>query len=132
MALINALSVIHAIVSVLLILFVLIHFGKGAEAGLVLDTNASSILPQKGNILNKITTVLAIIFLTLAFVLSVLRGKSANHSIMDNAKTTTSSAATSPVTLPVSEPVKVTEPAKAAPVAPVTAPANAPAPTTGK
>ena len=48
---ITTLTVVHAVISALLILFVLLHFGKGAEAGLFTDTSSSSILPQKGNVL---------------------------------------------------------------------------------
>ncbi|MBF0205629.1 MAG: preprotein translocase subunit SecG [Oligoflexia bacterium] len=93
---ITALSIIHVIISVLLILSVLIHFGKGAEAGLVMDTNASSILPTKGNILNKITTTLAVLFLVLSLTLATMHGKMSSKSIFDSGKipaaTTTTAA----------------------------------------
>ncbi|MBF0298585.1 MAG: preprotein translocase subunit SecG [Oligoflexia bacterium] len=90
---ITALAIVHAIVSVLLILMVLIHFGKGAEAGLVLDAGASSILPQKGNVLNKITAVLAILFLSMSLMLATMRGKTIEKSIFDNKDIKTKTAA---------------------------------------
>lgn len=77
------LTIIHVIISVILILIVLLHFGKGAEAGLVMDSSSSSILPTKGNVMNKITSVLAGAFLVLALLLAILRGKESNQSIMD-------------------------------------------------
>ncbi|MBF0313805.1 MAG: preprotein translocase subunit SecG [Oligoflexia bacterium] len=98
---ITVLSIIHIFVCILLILTVLIHFGKGAEAGLVLDTSASSILPQKGNILNKITNTLAVLFLVISLSLAVMRGKTTSHSVFDTnpiAKKPTTTSTTLPIT----------------------------------
>lgn len=83
---IDVLTIVHVIVSVLLILLVLLQFGRGAEAGFFSDTSSSGVFtgPSKDNILVKITTVLAILFLGLAVVLANLRGKEANQSVFDN------------------------------------------------
>jgi preprotein translocase subunit SecG len=62
----HALMIFQAVVSILLIILVLLQFGKGAEAGLLSGGGASDAAfstAQKGNILTKITTVLAVIFL---------------------------------------------------------------------
>ncbi|MBF0362614.1 MAG: preprotein translocase subunit SecG [Oligoflexia bacterium] len=133
---ITALTIVHTIVSILLIFMVLIHFGKGAEAGLVLDVGASSILPQKGNVLNKITTVLAILFLSLSLALSAMRGKNVEKSIFDNKNVKTKTAMPSNPMLPLQLPEtkKESAPVSAPAAAPAAAPANAPAPdkTSGK
>lgn len=80
---ITALIIVHSIVCVLLIAIVLLQFGKGAEAGLLMDSGASSILPQKGNIMTKITTVLAIIFLSLSLGLAIIQSNQSQESIFD-------------------------------------------------
>jgi preprotein translocase subunit SecG len=80
---ITTLTIVHIVVSILLIFMVLIHFGKGAEAGLVLDTSSSSILPTKGNVLNKITAILVILFLLISLSLAILRGQQTKKSLMD-------------------------------------------------
>lgn len=96
---ITALTICHAIVSVLLIFMVLIHFGKGAEAGLVLDTSSSSILPHQGNFLNKVTTVLATLFLGISLTLAILRGHE-TKSLFDKQPSAAQSQPSAPVQLP--------------------------------
>ena len=60
---IQTLMIIQGIVSVLLILVILVQFGKGAEAGLM-GGNTETVFTssQQGNILSKITIGLSIIF----------------------------------------------------------------------
>src|SRR5262245_10535221 len=84
---VHALMIFQAVVSVLLIILVLLQFGKGAEAGLMSGGGASDAAfstAQKGNILTKITTVLAIIFLAGAVNLARLQSKGAQKSLFDN------------------------------------------------
>ena len=79
--------IFQAVVSILLIILVLLQFGKGAEAGLLSGGGASDAAfstAQKGNILTKITTVLAVIFLAGAVNLARLQSKGAQKSIFDN------------------------------------------------
>jgi preprotein translocase subunit SecG len=90
---ITALTAIHAVISFLLVILVLLQFGKGAEAGLMMDTGASSILPQKGNIMTKITAVVATLFLGLALTLSVLRSHENKKSVFDSQKAQASNLA---------------------------------------
>jgi preprotein translocase subunit SecG len=83
----HALMIFQAVVSILLIILVLLQFGKGAEAGLLSGGGASDAAfstAQKGNILTKITTVLAVIFLAGAVNLARLQSKGAQKSIFDN------------------------------------------------
>lgn len=101
---ITAITIIHAIISILLIGTVLLQFGKGAEAGLMMDAGASSILPQKGNVMTKITTVLAIFFLGLALTLSIMRSHQASESIFD--KTTPAAGPLGVQDAPVPAPAK--------------------------
>ena len=108
------LTVVHMVVCVLMIIVVLLQFGKGAEAGLLSDVGGSSILPQRGNILTKITTVLAICFLTLSLTLSILRGKESHKSVFDSKTTGISGSLADP-----QDQRKKVDPApQAAPVAP--------------
>ena len=56
--------ILQAVVSVLIIILVLLQFGKGAEAGLMTAASDSVFTSsQQGNILSKMTVVLAVIFL---------------------------------------------------------------------
>jgi len=73
------LIVIHTIVSLLLIAVVLMQASQGGGLSGTFGGNAaSSVLggQNAGNVLSKITTWLATIFLTLAVVISVLTGPS--------------------------------------------------------
>jgi len=82
---ITALTIIHAIISFLLIVVVLLQFGKGAELGATMGGSSQGLLTasQSGNILTKATTLLAVIFLVNSVVLSILSNKEARSSIMD-------------------------------------------------
>ncbi|MBP5297293.1 MAG: preprotein translocase subunit SecG, partial [Bacteriovoracaceae bacterium] len=61
----STLMVINLIVSALIVLLVLLQFGKGAEAGLMSGGASDAVFSaaQKGNILSRTTTVLVVIFL---------------------------------------------------------------------
>ena len=110
----TALTIFHAIISILLIAGVLLQFGKGAEAGLM-NTESSAVFTgsQQGNILRTITTVLVVIFLGNALLLSILRSNQSKKSILDNKVLETTSAPSVPA-------------APAAPVAPAQNPVPAP------
>ncbi len=80
------LTIVHVIVSVLLIITVLLQFGKGAEAGFFSSTDSQGVFagPSQGNILSKSTTFLAVVFLVLAVVLANLRGQTRDSSVFDD------------------------------------------------
>ena len=82
---IQTLMIIQAIVSLLLILVILVQFGKGAEAGLM-GGNTETVFTssQQGNILSKITIGLSIIFLSLSVYLARLQAAKTNSSLLDS------------------------------------------------
>ncbi len=84
----TALMVFQAITSVILIIVVLLQFGKGAEAGLMTAAGSESIMSSstRGNVMVKITTVLAIIFLGNSILLARLQDTKFQKSILDSEK----------------------------------------------
>jgi len=102
----DILMVLQAVISILLIIVVLLQFGKGAEAGLF-SGGGESIMTgaQQGNILVKVTIVLSILFMGNSILLAKIEGKKANSSLLDseapiarplNSDATSAPAATSP------------------------------------
>ncbi|MBT7767444.1 MAG: preprotein translocase subunit SecG [Bdellovibrionales bacterium] len=81
----SSLMVFQAIVSVLLILLVLLQFGKGAEAGLMGGSSDSVMTSaQQGNIFSKITVVLAILFLGNSILLARIQSQRGSKSLLDS------------------------------------------------
>jgi len=77
------LTVLHTIVSILLISVVLMQASQGGGlSGSLGGQAASSILggQSAGNVLSKVTTVLAVIFISLAIVISMVSGPADNSS----------------------------------------------------
>lgn len=122
----TALMILQAITSVILIIVVLIQFGKGAEAGLMTAAGSESIMSSstRGNIMVKITTVLAIIFLGNSILLARLQDSKFQKSLLDSeapvARPLNTDAAPAATTVPATTPA-----ATAAPAA-TTVPATAP------
>lgn len=81
----TALMVLQAIVAVLLIISVLLQFGKGAEAGLLTQAGSESVMSNstRGNIMTKITAVLAVIFLVNSILLARTQDSKFNKSLLD-------------------------------------------------
>ncbi|PID78290.1 MAG: preprotein translocase subunit SecG [Deltaproteobacteria bacterium] len=76
---------IHIISSIVIILLVLLQSGKGSSIGASLGGGGSQTLfgpTGSGNILTKITTVIAIIFMVTSISLAYLSGKSHTGSVM--------------------------------------------------
>lgn len=72
---ITLLTIVHILVSILLILVVLLQSGKGSDIGSAFGGGASQTLfGTKGSktILTKVTTVLAILFMLTSFLLAIL------------------------------------------------------------
>lgn len=82
----TSLMILQALVSVFLIILVLLQFGKGAEAGLFSGGGSESMMTgaQRGNILSKMTVVLAVIFLANSILLARIQGSTSEKSILDN------------------------------------------------
>ncbi len=77
------LTVLHTIVSILLISVVLMQASQGGGlSGSLGGQAASSILggQSAGNVLSKVTTWLAVIFISLAIVISMVSGPSDNSN----------------------------------------------------
>ena len=123
----TALMVFQAIISVFLIIVVLLQFGKGAEAGLMTAAGSESIMSSstRGNVMVRITTVLAIIFLGNSILLARLQDSKYQKSILDTEK---------PISRPLnSDAEQKAAAAKAAATSATTAPATpAAAPTKTK
>lgn len=80
------LMVFHVIVCIVLILMVLLQFGKGAEAGLISGGASDAVFSgsQKGNILSRITLVLSVLFVLNCIVLAKMQSSSVSRSILDD------------------------------------------------
>ncbi|WP_127716624.1 preprotein translocase subunit SecG [Halobacteriovorax sp. HLS] len=80
----TSLMVFHIVISILLIVLVLLQFGKGAEAGLLSGGGDASFTgAQQGNILTKLTTVLAVLFLGNSILLAKIQSTKSSSSILD-------------------------------------------------
>lgn len=80
----TSLMIFQGVVSLLLIVMVLIQFGKGAEAGLMSTADSVFTGSQKGNILTKITIVLSVLFLGNSILLAKYQGQRGSKSILDS------------------------------------------------
>lgn len=121
----TALMVLQAIISILLIITVLLQFGKGAEAGLMTAAGSESIMSSstRGNIMTKITAILAILFLGNSILLARLQDSKFQKSLLDS-----EAPVARPLNTDATKPAApATETAPAAPTAPVAPAAPAPA-----
>lgn len=82
---VTTLMIFHAVISVLLIVLVLVQFGKGAEAGLMGGSSGEVFTAsQQGNILSKITVVLAVLFLGNSVYLAKIQSTKTSSSLLDS------------------------------------------------
>lgn len=80
----TTLMIFQAVVSVLLIIVVLLQFGKGAEAGLMSGGGESLMTgAQQGNILSKTTVILSILFMGNSILLAKIQSEKAGSSLLD-------------------------------------------------
>jgi preprotein translocase subunit SecG len=120
----SGLVIFHVIVCVLLTIVVLVQFGKGAEAGAMMGSGSSQAIftsSSKGNFFTKLTTVLAITFMINAVVLSTLKSKDSETSLLDGeapvaAPLNSDSADALKVDAPKTEATPAAAPAKDQPV----------------
>ena len=83
----SILVAIHVTVCILLILIVLLQTGKGAEMGASIGGAGSQALfgaAGPANILTKITTAVAIIFMITSLSLAYMSGQQSETSVMKN------------------------------------------------
>ena len=119
---VTMLIALHVLICVLLVVTVLLQFGKGAEMGAVMGGGASQAVfssSAKGNFLTKTTTVLAIGFMVNSIVLTTIKSREAKRSLFD---------AEAPVAAPLNSDVQALENkgTEAAPATDAAAPATAP------
>lgn len=82
----TALISFHVVICILLIVVVLLQFGKGAEAGAMMGSGGSQAVftsASKGNFFTKMTTFLAVAFMVNSIALSTIKSNSAKTSIFD-------------------------------------------------
>ena len=82
----TTLMILQAVVSILLIIMVLLQFGKGAEAGLLGGGSSDSMFTgaQQANIFSKITIVLSVVFLANSVLLAKLQGDKSSRSLLES------------------------------------------------
>jgi preprotein translocase subunit SecG len=80
-----AITIIHILVSIGLILVVLLQTGKGAEVGAVFGGSSSTIFGSSGagNFLTRLTTGMAIVFMLTSLTLGYFAGKTPTATIFD-------------------------------------------------
>ena len=80
----QTLMIFQVIVAILLIISVLLQFGKGAEVGLMGGGASDSIFSgaQRGNILSKFTIILSVLFLGGSINLARMQAAKTDESIM--------------------------------------------------
>lgn len=111
------LIVLHVFICVLLVVTVLLQFGKGAEMGAIMGGGASQAVfssSAKGNFMTKLTTFLAMAFFVNSIVLTTIKSRESKSSLFDDE---------APIAAPLNSDA-VESKAPAAPTAPEAAPAQ--------
>jgi len=113
-----AITILHVIVSVGLILVVLLQTGKGAEIGAVFGGSSSTIFGSSGagNFLTRLTTGMAIVFMITSLALGYFAGRKPSATIFDS-RTPAAAPSAQPVAPLPQQPAPVTSPAPTAPAA---------------
>jgi preprotein translocase subunit SecG len=111
-----AVTILHVLVSIGLILVVLLQTGKGAEIGAVFGGSSSTIFGSSGagNFLTRLTTGMAIVFMITSLALGYFAGRKPSATIFDSR---------TPATAPSAQPV-APAPQQSAPAATSAAPAT--------
>jgi preprotein translocase subunit SecG len=81
-----AITILHVLVCIGLILVVLLQTGKGAEVGAVFGGSSSTIFGSSGagNFLTRLTTVMAIVFMATSLTLGYFAARRPSATIFDN------------------------------------------------
>ena len=124
-----AITILHVIVSIGLILVVLLQTGKGAEVGAVFGGSSATIFGSSGagNFLTRLTTGMAIVFMITSLTLGYFAGKKPTATIFDNRSTGTEQRAPAQPSAPAQQqtaPASGTTPA--APAKPDSTPTTKP------
>ncbi len=82
------LIVVHVFICVLLVVTVLLQFGKGAEMGAIMGGGGASQAvfssSAKGNFMTKLTTFLAVAFFINSIILTTIKSKDSKSSLFDD------------------------------------------------
>ena len=121
-----AVTIIHVIVSIGLILVVLLQTGKGAEMGAVFGGSSSTIFGSSGagNFLTRLTTGMAIVFMITSLTLGYFSGRRSSTSVFDTRSESAPVGSARP--LPGAAPRAVPPPAQPAPAQQAPAPQTPP------
>jgi preprotein translocase subunit SecG len=124
-----AVTIVHVIVSVGLILVVLLQTGKGAEVGAVFGGSSSTIFGSSGagNFLTRLTTGMAIVFMITSLTLGYFAGRKPSATIFDNRAPATEPRAPVQPQVPQRQQTDPSSARPAAPTAPEKTPAEKPA-----
>lgn len=97
-----AITIIHVIVSIGLILVVLLQTGKGAEVGAVFGGSSATIFGSSGagNFLTRLTTGMAIVFMITSLTLGYFAGKKTTATIFDSRTPVTAPITPAPLPAP--------------------------------
>lgn len=84
---------LHVFICILLIISILLQSGKGSSLGSAFGSGASEMLggASPANIMNKITTVLVIVFMFTSISLTIMSGNKSSKSITDSIPQATTS-----------------------------------------
>jgi len=125
-----AITLVHVLVSIGLILVVLLQTGKGAEVGAVFGGSSSTIFGSSGagNFLTRLTTGMAIVFMITSLTLGYFAGRKPTATIFDSRSPVTEPHQTAPPPAPTQQQTAPSGSAQpAAPAAPPQ-PGKSPAP----
>jgi preprotein translocase subunit SecG len=98
-----AVTIIHIVVCIGLILVVLLQTGKGAEIGAVFGGGSSSTIfgsSGAGNFLTKLTTAMAIVFMITSLTLGYFAGQRPSATIFDSRSPASQPGASAPPVTP--------------------------------
>lgn len=118
-------NVVHIIAAVVLIGVVLLQSGKGADMGAAFGGGGSTVFGPSGpgNMLTRLTTIMAIVFMATSLTLAILSAK--RTSVFDDVEEP--ATLTVPATEPVATEPVATEPAAEPAAEPVAKPVTEPA-----
>ena len=94
---------IHVFICILLIISILLQSGKGSDLGSAFGAGTGSDIlgATPANVMNKITTILVIIFMLTSITLTIMSAKKTGSSITDSIPVTNQQAPTTQPKLPV-------------------------------
>src|ERR1700754_2829657 len=97
-----AITIVHVIVSIGLILVVLLQTGKGAEVGAVFGGSSATIFGSSGagNFLTRLTTGMAIVFMITSLTLGYFAGHKPSTTIFDSRTPTPPTTSAAPAASP--------------------------------